>query len=480
MNYTYKQIWLINFPVMMSILMEQLINITDAIFLGHVGEVELGASALAGIYYLAVYMLGFGFSIGLQVMIARRNGEQHYKETGRTFFQGLYFLSGMAVILCLLILFVSPFILRRLITSDEIYRAVIHYLDWRSFGLLFSFPFLAFRSFLVGITTTKALSAAAIMAICINIPFNYLLIFKLNLGISGAAMASSLAEFGAFIVLLLYMWVRVDKVKYGLKVVYDGKLLIKLLRLSVWSMLHSFISVAPWFLFFVAIEHLGKTELAISNITRSVSTVFFVIVNSFASTTGALVSNLIGAGAGKELFPVCRKVLKLGYVVGLPLIGIALWSNQWIVGFYTNNYNLVRLAFYPFIVMLLNYAFYYCPELTEVITYGTMSNDDPNAMIHAYCLEGCPKLTRFEIPQSIRILGQGLLGGNRKVTQLTIPANVTQINFSAFNNTSIKEVKVEGTTPPQVLERVWYGFPDDITIIRVPAESVDKYKNANG
>lgn len=74
-------------------------------------------------------------------------------------------------------------------------------------------------------------------------------------------------------------------------------------------------------------------------------------------------------------------------------------------------------------------AFYYCPELTEVITYGTMSNDDPNAMIHAYCLEGCPKLTRFEIPQSIRILGQGLLGGNRKVTQLTIPANVTQINF---------------------------------------------------
>ena len=46
MNYTYKNIWLINFPVMMSILIEQLINITDAIFLGHVGEIELGASAL--------------------------------------------------------------------------------------------------------------------------------------------------------------------------------------------------------------------------------------------------------------------------------------------------------------------------------------------------------------------------------------------------------------------------------------------------
>ena len=357
MNYTYKQIWLINFPVMMSILMEQLINITDAIFLGHVGEVELGASALAGIYYLAVYMSGFGFSIGMQVMIARRNGEQQYKEAGRTFFQGLYFLSGLAIILCLLLHFASPLILRQLITSDEIYRAVIQYLDWRSFGLLFSFPFLALRSFLVGITNTRALSVVAITAICINIPFNYLLIFKLDLGISGAAMASSLAELGAFVMLLLYMWTKIDKVKYGLKIVYDRKLLMKLLRLSVWSMLHAFISVAPWFLFFVAIEHLGKVELAISNITRSVSTVFFVIVNSFASTTGSLVSNLIGAGQGKELFPVCRKVLKLGYAVGLPPIVLALWGNQWIIGFYTNNDYLVKLAFWPFIVMLLNYVF---------------------------------------------------------------------------------------------------------------------------
>lgn len=91
MNYTYRNIWLINSPVMMSILIEQLINITDAIFLGHVGEIELGASALAGIWYLAIYMLGFGFSLGLQVIIARRNGERNYPETGKTFFQGLIF-----------------------------------------------------------------------------------------------------------------------------------------------------------------------------------------------------------------------------------------------------------------------------------------------------------------------------------------------------------------------------------------------------
>lgn len=194
MNYTYKQIALINFPVMMSILMEQLIHITDAIFLGHVGEVELGASALAGIYYLAVYMLGFGFSIGLQVMIARRNGERHYRDAGKAFFQGLFFLSALAVVLCWLVRAFSPFLLKRLIASPDIYQATIRYLEWRSFGLLFSFPFLAIRSFLVGITRTKDLSWAAVVAVAVNIPLNYFFLFSLHLGISGAAIASSLAE----------------------------------------------------------------------------------------------------------------------------------------------------------------------------------------------------------------------------------------------------------------------------------------------
>lgn len=337
--------------------MEQLINITDAIFLGHVGEVELGASALASVYYLAIYMLGFGFSLGLQVMIARRNGEQRYKETGKTFFQGLFFLSGLAVFLSLTSYVLSPVILKYFIHSPEIYKAAVDYLEWRCFGLLFSFPFLAFRAFFVGITKTRILSWAATLAVLINIPCNYLFIFSFDLGISGAAMASSLAEAGSLLILVIYVFLQMNKGNWGLRLVYDGKLLKSLFHLSVWSMMHAFISVAPWFLFFVAIERLGEVQLAVSNIIRSISTVFFVIVNSFAATTGSLVSNLIGAGEGKSMFRLCGKILRLGYTLGFPLIIIAMLLNKQIVGFYTDNVALIELAYYPFIVMLLNYTF---------------------------------------------------------------------------------------------------------------------------
>ena len=332
MNYTYKSIWLINLPVLMSVLIEQLINITDAIFLGHVGEAELGAAALAGVWYLVLYMPGFGFSLGLQVVVARRNGEGRYVETGKALLQGLLFLSALAATLCLLSKPLSPLILGRLITSPEVCRAATDYLDGRVWGLLFSFPFLALRAFLVGITRTEALNRAALTAVLVNIPGNGLLIFALDMGIKGAAVASSIAELCALATLSVHLLRKTDRRLYGLRWRFDGSVLRHVCRVSVWSMFQSFVSVAPWFLFFVAVERLGEAQLAAANIVRSVSTLFFVIVNSLSATTGSLTSNLIGAGERRGVFPLCGRVIRLGYAIGLPLAAFALTFHRSVIG----------------------------------------------------------------------------------------------------------------------------------------------------
>ena len=93
---------------------------TDTAFLGRVGEIELGASAIAGVYYLAIFMMAFGFSIGAQILIARRNGEGNYKEIGPIFYQGIYFLLAMAVILFTFSIVFSPYILKNIISSPHI------------------------------------------------------------------------------------------------------------------------------------------------------------------------------------------------------------------------------------------------------------------------------------------------------------------------------------------------------------------------
>ena len=152
MNFSYKQIWLIAYPILISLLMEHMINVTDTAFLGHVGEVELGASALAGVLYMAIYMLGFGFSIGVQILIARKNGERKYGEIGGIFMQGAFFLLALAAVMFFLCDSITTHILSRPIRFMPLLLLI-----WSGGGTGFSFPLLQFCS---GLSTLVSLRRA--------------------------------------------------------------------------------------------------------------------------------------------------------------------------------------------------------------------------------------------------------------------------------------------------------------------------------
>ncbi len=364
MNFSYKQIWLIAYPILISLLMEHMINVTDTAFLGHVGEVELGASALAGVLYMAIYMLGFGFSIGVQILIARRNGEQKYDEIGGIFMQGAFFLLALATVMFFLCDYITAHILGRLISSDQVYAAVASYLEWRRYGLFFSFIAILFRAFYIGITETRTLTLNSVVMVLSNVVFNYILIFgKFGfpaLGIAGAAIGSSLAELVSLLFYIVYTWLKVDKKKYALFQRFAFRLseFKRIWSISCWTMLQSILFPSQWFLFFIAIEHLGERSLAIANIMRSINTCFFMVIFAFADTASSMVSNLLGSGKDKsEIRLACRRAIKLTYLIGIPFLLLSALFPSVLLQIYTNNEELVQAALPTTYVMLMGYFF---------------------------------------------------------------------------------------------------------------------------
>mgnify|MGYP000393834820 FL=1 len=95
----YKHIWNISYPIILGGVAQTVINITDSAFLGRVSEVALGASAIAGLLYVTFMMLGYGFGVGVQIIIARLNGEKKYHEMGNVLDHSLYFLLSLFYIL---------------------------------------------------------------------------------------------------------------------------------------------------------------------------------------------------------------------------------------------------------------------------------------------------------------------------------------------------------------------------------------------
>lgn len=341
--------------------MEHLIGLTDTAYLGRVGEVELGASALATVYYLVIYMLGFGFSVGAQVLIARRNGAREYKQIGPVFMQGALFLFLFATLLFVLSRFYSPVVLRKLIGSDEVYNATMQYIDWRVYGFFFSFSAVMFRAFYVGITKTKILTANSVVMVLTNIILNYILIFgKLGLpalGIAGAAIASSVSEAVSVLFFIIYTRQKIDYKKYDLFTFggFDLRMLKQILNVSFWIMIQNGIAFVGWFIFFLAMEHQGERPLAITNVVRSISSFLFMFVNAFASTSSSLVSNLIGAGETDRVMGLCRRMIRICYYFVLPIgILIALFPSP-VLRIYTDNADLIRAAIPSLWVMLSSY-----------------------------------------------------------------------------------------------------------------------------
>ena len=341
-TYTNRQIWHIAYPILISLLMEQMIGMTDTAFLGRVGEVELGASAIAGVFYIVIFMVAFGFSIGSQILMARRNGEGEYREIGRLFYHGIYFQCTMAVVMFVLSFFFSPIILKRIISSPEIYEAATSYLHWRVFGALFSFNAVMFRAFFLGTTQTRTLTLNSIVMVLSNVVFNYILIFgNLGcpaLGIAGAAIGSSLAEAVSLVFFIVYTRRHIDLRKYGLDSLprFNFPTLKRMLSVSLWTMIQNCVSLSTWFLFFLYIEHLGKEPLAITNIVRSVSGLLFMMVSAFASTCGSLVSNLIGAGHAAEVPRLIGKHIRLAYLFVTPIAVLCCIFPDAVLSIYTD------------------------------------------------------------------------------------------------------------------------------------------------
>lgn len=353
-KYSFKTIWRITFPILVALVMEELLGMTDTAFLGRVGEVELGASAIAGVYFTILYMLGFGFSIGVQIIIGRRNGEacesgSGFGTIGRVFWQGAWFLAALAVLTMVLSYFLSPPLLRGLLQSENILEASVVYVNWRIPGLLFAFMTALFRAFYVGTQETQSLTWNSIVLVACNIFLDWVLIFghlgAPEMGIKGAALASTISEGVSFLFFVVWTAFTADR-KYGLQKIIGPvwKELKPIFSTASWVMVEYVLNISVWLLFFLFIEHLGEEPLAVANIVRSISELPFVFSAAFASTAATLVSNIIGEGHPDDVFPVIRRVLVLCLVTMLPLLAFFSLCPRLIISLFTDIPSLVEAS----------------------------------------------------------------------------------------------------------------------------------------
>lgn len=347
---TYRRIWNIAYPIILGSIAQNLINFTDTAFLGRVGEVALGGGALGGILYLAVFMLGLGFGMGEQILIARRLGEGKYKAIGQLFHHSLFFLIVLALLAFALLRFGSEFILHFGVKSPEIYTSTMEFLDFRAFGILFAFVNVAYRSLYIGLGKTKIITYTTFLLAGVNILLDYILIFGHfgfpKMGIGGAALASVIAEASAMIYFIIYTKLNLNTSSYGLysNIRFQLLRMQRILKVAGPTMIQQFISLSVWFVFFLYVEKLGKGPLAVSNIIRSVYVLLMMPIWGFATAANTLVSYLIGKDRIPDVMKLLFKIVVLSFSSVFLIVVLGLAFPKAVLSVYTNDLSLVTMG----------------------------------------------------------------------------------------------------------------------------------------
>jgi putative MATE family efflux protein len=345
---SYSNIWKVSYPIILGGIAQTLINITDSAFLGRVSEVALGASAIAGLFYVTLMMLGYGFCIGTQIIIAKYDGENRQKEMGKVLDHTIYSMMILSAVVFLFLQLLGPFLLKFFVQSEAVLNASLDFLQFRSFGVFFAFLIFALRAFFTGISQTKIVVYTTIIMAASNIILNYLLVFG-NHGFprmetAGSALSSSLAEFIAFIFAVFYTIKKVKRKQYQL---FEFKqfnlgLVKEIFTIAVPIMFQVFIALCSWFIFFMIVEKLGERSLAISNLIRNCYMILMIPLMGFSSATNTLVSNLNGQKQIAHLFSLLKRIIGLSMICTATLAILALLIPKIMLGIFTDDLQLIE------------------------------------------------------------------------------------------------------------------------------------------
>jgi len=317
---SYRQILSISTPIMLGSAVQNIIALSDSVFLYHLSEIDFAAIGFVGVFYLIVAAIGFGFSKGGQIMIARRMGEEQPEKVGSIFYAMLYFELGLAIVMFLFMHFGCQYFFALFVDSDLIYYKSLDYLDYRAYGVFFSYMGVAIVALYTGVARPNFIVIDTIILAIVNIALNYALIFgKWGLpamGIAGAGLASTIAEVVAFTIFVTYIFF--DKKTRGYNLFKLPKIDLELIKrqqaIGAPIVAQAIVGLGSWFVFFGIVENLGERELAITNLVRMVYLVLSIPCWGFASGVNTMVSNFIGQNQHNQVLNIAWKTAKICWI----------------------------------------------------------------------------------------------------------------------------------------------------------------------
>ncbi len=319
-------ILLLAIPMVLEMVMESVFAVVDIFFVSKLGAEAMAAVGLTESLMTIVYTVAMGLSIGVTAIVARRVGEGDPEAASVATAQGILVGAVVAAVIGFLGAWNAVGLLRLMGADDAVVAAGTGYAR-----ILLGLNGIIMMLFLLNAAFRGAGDAAIAMRVLwlanvLNIVLDPLLIFGVGpfpeLGVTGAAVATSIGRGTAVCVQLITLFRLSDRLRLHLRHLRPRlDIMTRLVRLSATGTFQIFIGTASWIGLVRVISTFGPE--AVAGYVVAIRIMLFALLPAWglANAAATMVGQNLGAGqvdrADKSVWIACKMNLAFLGSVGV-------------------------------------------------------------------------------------------------------------------------------------------------------------------
>jgi len=344
LNLSTKSILKVTVPIMLGTFIQNIVLITDSVLVNRLGTTDFDAANNAGLLYVCFFMLLRGLGDGTQIQIAKEYGQSKFEGIKNTLSNSFLLQIILSCILFSFLFFFKDVFLNSVVKSDAIKLKMELFLDYRSWGIFFAGLQVSIIAFFIGIGRTNIIIASTLILAFSNVFLDFGFIFGMfglpNMGLKGAALASTISEGLTFVFLFINLLYNPEFKEFHFNPLKEKIYTLKtklLLKLSYPLMLRGFISLSTWFVFFSLIEQMGELELESAHVVRNLFFLTFIPIFGFGASTRTYVAYYFGRGDYKNIKKAILKLIILSTIFYVIIFHGAIFYPEILVRLITKN-----------------------------------------------------------------------------------------------------------------------------------------------
>ena len=324
-NFTYSKLIKFTMPTIFMMIITSIYGVVDGLFVSNV----VGSDAFASVNLIMPVLMicgaiGFMIGTGGGAFVSKTIGEGNKKKANESFSMLIYLLIIVGLIITVLaVIFIRPISIA-LGAEDKILEGCVAYGKVLMLGIV---PFVlqnSFQSFLVVAEKPKMGLAVSIAAGVTNMVLDFLLIYVLDMGISGAAAATVISQTVGGIIPLIYFIrknnspLRLVKARFDFKVIGQSCLngsseMFTNLSMSVVNMLYNM----------QLLKYIGTDGIVAYGVIMYISYIFNGVYMGYSIGTTPIVGYNYGAENKDGIKNLLKKSLIIILMCALILTGLA-------------------------------------------------------------------------------------------------------------------------------------------------------------